>query len=58
MLCNALKAFCRDQAGAAAIEYGLIAALLAIVLIVGLETISGGLSALFEAISGYFLAAG
>ena len=57
MLRKTLKAFRHDLSGATAIEYGLIAALIAIVLIVGLETVGGGLSTLFANISSYFLAA-
>lgn len=52
-----INKFAKDESGATAIEYGLIAALIAIVLIVGLETVGGGLSTLFANISSYFLAA-
>lgn len=44
---NALKQFARDEDGVTAIEYGLIAALVAVALIGVLGTMSGKISALF-----------
>lgn len=41
----------RDERGATAIEYGLIAALVAIVIIGGLQALSGGLNALFTTVA-------
>jgi pilus assembly protein Flp/PilA len=43
--------FAADQSGATAIEYGLIAALIAVALISILGTLSGSLSSTFQAIS-------
>jgi len=42
-----LTKFRRNEEGATAIEYGLIAALVAIALITALNSLSGGLSAIF-----------
>jgi pilus assembly protein Flp/PilA len=42
----------RDESGATAIEYGLIAALLAVVLIAALTSLEGSLSGIFENIGG------
>lgn len=44
---NILKRFVKDESGATAIEYGLIAALIAIAIIAGARTIGTQLSALF-----------
>ncbi|AVM74040.1 Flp family type IVb pilin [Magnetospirillum gryphiswaldense] len=41
----------RDERGATAIEYGLIAALVAIVIIGGLQALSGGLNTLFQTVA-------
>ena len=41
----------RDERGATAIEYGLIAALVAIVIIGGLQALSGGLNTLFNTVA-------
>jgi pilus assembly protein Flp/PilA len=38
----------RDERGATAIEYGLIAALIALIAIVGMTTLGSGLSGLFN----------
>jgi pilus assembly protein Flp/PilA len=46
-----LWSFVRDQQGATAIEYGLIAALMAITAIVGMTLFGGGLSNLFGYVS-------
>ena len=45
-----LKAFLRDDRGATAIEYGLIAALIAVVIIGALSTIGGNLNSSFTRI--------
>jgi pilus assembly protein Flp/PilA len=47
---NAMKSFIDDESGASAIEYGLIAALVAGVLVAGLGVVNGGLKAAFDAI--------
>ena len=46
-----LKNFAADQNGATAIEYGLIAALIAVVIITALTTIGTNLSANFQSIA-------
>ena len=46
-----LAAFHRDEKGATAIEYGLIAALVAVVLITALTTLGTDLKAKFEEIT-------
>ncbi len=50
-----LRRFSSDQSGATAIEYGLIAGLISISIIIILGTLEGSLSAMFEAV-GNFLA--
>lgn len=47
---NIIKNFWNDEAGATAIEYGLIAGLIAVALIAALTTLETGLSDLFKAI--------
>jgi len=42
-----LKRLLRDENGATAVEYGLIAALIAVVIIVGLTSVGGNLSTMF-----------
>jgi len=46
-----LRNACRDERGATAIEYGLIAALVAILIIGGLQAVSGGLNTLFQSVA-------
>jgi pilus assembly protein Flp/PilA len=46
-----LKAFVRDESGATAIEYGLIAALIAVVIIAALTTLGRQVSGSFSKIS-------
>ena len=41
----------RDEAGATAIEYGLIAALIAVALIAALQSLGGSLSSTFSTVS-------
>ena len=49
---NLISRFVRDESGATAIEYGLIAALIAVVIITGVTAIGTGLSSTFKTISG------
>ena len=44
--------FLKDESGATAIEYGLIAALIAVVLVTALTNVGDALSGKFEEISG------
>lgn len=46
-----VKRFAQDDAGATAIEYGLIAALIAIAIIGGASTLGGNLGSKFKAIA-------
>jgi pilus assembly protein Flp/PilA len=48
---NATRRFLRDEEGVTAIEYGLIAALIAVVIIGAVQAVGGGLTGVFEAIS-------
>ncbi len=48
---QAIKTFINDEAGVTAIEYGLIAALVAVGIIVGATALGGGLSGLFSKIA-------
>lgn len=48
---NKFLRFVKDESGATAIEYGLIAALIAVAIIVALTTLGTSLSVLFEGIS-------
>ena len=47
---NILLSFYKDESGATAIEYGLIAALIAVVIITGITAIGTGLSTTFNTI--------
>lgn len=47
-----IRTVCRDEKGVTAIEYGLIAALVAIAIVGGLGSLSGGLTSLFETVAG------
>jgi len=49
---NIFLNFYRDESGATAIEYGLIAALIAVVIITGVSAVGTNLSATFTSISG------
>jgi pilus assembly protein Flp/PilA len=49
---SVFKRFASDESGATAIEYGLIAALIAVVIIAGVSTLGTKLNAKFVAISG------
>ncbi|HEY8576099.1 MAG TPA: Flp family type IVb pilin [Devosia sp.] len=48
---NIFARFAQDESGATAIEYGLIAALIAVGIIVAATTLGGSLSGLFDGIS-------
>ena len=48
----ATRRFMRDEEGVTAIEYGLIAALIAVVIIAGASTLGGNLNTLFSDIAG------
>jgi pilus assembly protein Flp/PilA len=48
---NQIKTFLRDEAGATAIEYGLIAALIAVVIIGAVTVVGTSLSTTFSAVS-------
>ncbi len=47
---NFIKNFAQDESGATAIEYGLIAALMAVVIIAGIGAFGGALQTKFESI--------
>ncbi len=47
-----LKLFAADDSGATAIEYGLLAALISVVLIAFLQSIGGGLTNVFTYLGG------
>lgn len=47
---NAIKKFIRDEEGATAIEYGLLAGLISVVIIAAVTLVGTNLSALFNAI--------
>lgn len=46
-----LRRFLADQSGATAIEYGLIAALITVVLLVAIGLLGGGISNMFNAVT-------
>jgi pilus assembly protein Flp/PilA len=48
---TSLNAFIRDEDGATAIEYGLIAALVSVAIIVAVRTLGESLTTTFEAIT-------
>jgi len=50
-MCRLLARFWKDQSGATAIEYGLIAAGIAVVIIAAVNTLGGKLSTTFTNIS-------
>jgi pilus assembly protein Flp/PilA len=49
---NALNKFLKDENGATAIEYGLIASLIAVVIIAGVSLVGTNLKALFSTVGG------
>jgi len=48
---NAIKKFIRDEEGVTAIEYGLLAALIATVIITAVTSVGTKLAAMFQAIA-------
>jgi len=48
---NQFKAFCHDDSGATAIEYGLIAALVSVAAIGALTTMGNSLNTIFSSVS-------
>ncbi|HTE15390.1 MAG TPA: Flp family type IVb pilin [Burkholderiales bacterium] len=52
---NIISRFIRDESGATAIEYGLIAALIAVVIITGVTAVGTSLSTTFVSLSGKLL---
>ncbi len=55
---STFKSLLHDESGATAIEYGLIAALVAVALIGALTTLGGSLTGIFERVAGQLDAAG
>jgi pilus assembly protein Flp/PilA len=55
---NFVKRFVENQSGATAIEYGLIAAGIAVAILVAVNTVGTDLSGLFGRVSGKLTAAG
>lgn len=51
-LCGLIRRFAGDEGGATAIEYGLIAALVTVGMLVALTLLGGNVTALFEYVSG------
>lgn len=49
---NLFKIFVRDESGATAIEYGLIAALIGVAIIAGVRALGTSLSGTFASVSG------
>jgi pilus assembly protein Flp/PilA len=47
-----IRTFLKDESGATAIEYGLIAALVAVACIVALEAMGNSLKGMFEGVKG------
>ena len=48
---NTIKNFAKDESGATAIEYGLIAALVSVAAVTALTNVGGSLSSMFEKVS-------
>ena len=48
---NIFLSFCKDESGATAIEYGLIASLIALVIIAGVTAVGTGLSSSFDTVA-------
>lgn len=51
MLCS-LKSMIRDEEGATMVEYGLLVALIAMVALVGVQTLGTNISSLFNTVGG------
>ena len=49
---NLVTRFANDESGATAIEYGLIAALIAVAIITALQSVAGGLGTMFGSVTG------
>lgn len=49
---STIKRFVKDESGATAIEYGLIAALISVVIIAALTQVGTGLDAMFKEVAG------
>lgn len=49
---NFVTRFLKDESGATAIEYGLIVALIAVVLVTAMSALSGKIGALYDRIGG------
>ena len=49
---HSIQKFARDEEGVTAIEYGLIAALIAVVIIASVTAVGGNLTAVFTRIAG------
>ena len=49
---NLVTRFANDESGATAIEYGLIAALIAVAIITGLTSVATGLTTMFGSVNG------
>ena len=49
---NLVTRFANDESGATAIEYGLIAALIAVAIITALQSVGGGLNTMFGSVAG------
>lgn len=47
-----IKRFLKDESGATAIEYGLIAALVSVAAIAGFQAVGGSLEGVFQNVSG------
>lgn len=50
-LCRQLRCFTADESGATAIEYGLIAALIAVGILMAMTTLGGSVTTMFEYVS-------
>ena len=48
---NLVKRFMKDESGATAIEYGLIAALIGVAIITGVRTLGSNLSSTFDKVA-------
>jgi len=55
---NLLSRFVKDEAGVTAMEYGLIAALIAVVIITAVQLVGTNLTATFNTVAGHLGAGG
>lgn len=51
-ICSIIESFKKDEEGATAIEYGLIAALVSVAAIAGFQAMGGSLDGIFQGVSG------